>query len=277
MKLERFISGFSLVELAVVVLVIGVLLGGVLGVQEIRQNARLTATIMQVKSYGAATAIFLDRFGALPGDLRGAAQRLPGCESGRGVCEAASAAGTTGDGNVGVPGAITRHQTQGAVPAEGETMLFWAHLLLTDLIASVSDTYASPSVPVIAWGESHPAAPVGGGFHVKDADGGVTSPLPGWPPGANQPTGTFVVLQRNIASDLAPLQPGKQILTAREAARIDRKMDDGDPFKGSVVGYGSVSLMVGGLGCFAWTAVDRGVYDASHRGYDCGLAFGIAP
>ncbi|MCP5059143.1 MAG: prepilin-type N-terminal cleavage/methylation domain-containing protein [bacterium] len=270
-------AGFTLVELSIVVVIAGLLLSAILGFSRLRINAKLTATIATVQSTGAATAMFMDRYGSLPGDLRDAASKIPGCGASVGTCEAPTSASTTGDGNVGEVGAISRHQTTGQTPAEHETVLFWSHLLQTSLITRTTDTYTSSNSPMIAWGASHPAAPIGGGFHVKDADGGMTTPLPGWPPAAKQPEGTFLVLQTKISRDLVPAQPGDQPIRASEASWIDRKVDDGNPFRGSVLGYGTVTLPMAGSGCFTWTAVDRGAYDQHETSKDCGLTFRIAP
>lgn len=266
--------GFTLAELAVAMAIVGLLLGAVIAAKRLQENSAILATVSDVSSYGAATAAFVDRYGALPGDLRAAADKIPGCETRLG-CEADREAPTTGDGNVGRPGRITRHQTAGSEPAERETVLFWKHLRLSGLIRGLDGSTSETSPP--AWGVTHPAAPVGGGFHAKDADGGVTDPLPGWPPSAPQPTGTYLVLQPEVAGHLVPAQPGSQALTAGQAALIDRKMDNGDPFDGTVVGYGTVTLMFSGAGCFAWSAVDRGRYDEGEEGRDCGLAFRIGP
>ena len=175
-----------------------------------------------------------------------------------------------------MPGAITQHQTSAVAP-EIETVLFWAHLTLTDLIGGIADPRSDPPASELAWGQTHPSAPTGGGFHVKHADGGLTHPLPGWPPLAKQPSGTFLVLQPAVAEDLVPAVSRSQVLDPREAAAIDRKIDDGDPYDGAVVGYGTLSLALTGGGCFTWSAVDAGDYAEGRASKDCGLAFRIAP
>lgn len=72
-------SGFTLGELAVVVAIVGLLLGALIGAQRIEgAHAALTATIAHVAAYGAATAIFLDRYGGLARDVGDAANRIAG-------------------------------------------------------------------------------------------------------------------------------------------------------------------------------------------------------
>ena len=139
-------------------------------------------------------------------------------------------------------------------------------------MAGAASTYPAP-----VWGQTHPTAPVGGGFHAKDAIGPGPATLPGWPPLARKPFGSFLVLQAGVDRDLVLAGAGEQVLSPLEAALIDLKIDDGDPFDGSVVGYGTVGGLNSSENCFAWTGVDRGVYNETSGRLDCGLAFQIAP
>lgn len=61
-------SGFTLIEIAIVLVIIGLLLGGVLKGQELINNAKVRNIISQQDSYKAAFFAFQDRFRALPGD-----------------------------------------------------------------------------------------------------------------------------------------------------------------------------------------------------------------
>ena len=89
MRKER---GFTLVEIAIVLVIIGLLLGGILRGQELIQNARVRNIIDQQNGIKAAFFGFQDRFRMIPGDLT-AAQIV---QVGSGVI----AAGTAGDGQV---------------------------------------------------------------------------------------------------------------------------------------------------------------------------------
>ena len=62
-------TGFTLVEIAIVLVIIGLLTGGVLKGQELITNARVRNTISQMDGLKAAVFGFQDRFRSLPGDM----------------------------------------------------------------------------------------------------------------------------------------------------------------------------------------------------------------
>lgn len=81
MKLQRQ-QGFTLIEIAIVLVIIGLLLGGVLKGQELIASARVRNLITTQDGYKAAYFGFLDRYRALPGDYAAAAANIPGCNGG---------------------------------------------------------------------------------------------------------------------------------------------------------------------------------------------------
>lgn len=86
--------GFTLVEIAIVLVIIGLLLGGILRGQELIQGARVRNLIDQQNGVRAAYFGFQDRFRALPGDLTQAQQ----AQIGSGVFVAI--VGTAGNGAI---------------------------------------------------------------------------------------------------------------------------------------------------------------------------------
>jgi len=62
-------SGFTLVEIAIVLVIIGLILGGVLKGQVLIDNAKYKNYVKQVESYRAAYFTFQDTYGGLAGDI----------------------------------------------------------------------------------------------------------------------------------------------------------------------------------------------------------------
>lgn len=69
MKTRKNMRGVTLVEIAIVLVIIGLLLGGVLKGQELINNARVRAIADQQKSMQVAWNAFQERFQAIPGDF----------------------------------------------------------------------------------------------------------------------------------------------------------------------------------------------------------------
>lgn len=62
-------KGFSLVEMAIVLVIIGIIIGAVMKGQDLITNARAKQVITAANTWKALTYAFLDRNGRLPGDL----------------------------------------------------------------------------------------------------------------------------------------------------------------------------------------------------------------
>lgn len=278
MKRTNLQKGFTLVELAIVMTIIGLLIGGILKGQELMENARLTATVSQVKAYEAATTTFRDSFNAFPGDMPNSGTRIPNCNAN---CEPLAAnAGNAIIGRVDWAGAgfpIQLPVTGMANPpsAEGdETQLYWMHLLQTDLISGVTDA-AIQGVTLPGWGITHPNARLSGGFVVGYGDG--TGGL-GMPAATIGPAGTVLALvtQPNTLMDATAAGNGQRPLSPTRAAQIDRKMDDGKPTAGFVQAWGLQGAVTPGGGedvCVdAATPPD---YAEGNSRKSCGLIFRI--
>ena len=102
-------SGFTLIEIAIVLVIIGLLLGGVLKGQELINTARVRALNNNVDGITSAWFSFSDRYRAFPGDYLLASVNLPGAPA-------------NGDGT----GIVGQNGTGGDVPAERG--LAWQHL-----------------------------------------------------------------------------------------------------------------------------------------------------
>lgn len=98
--------GFSLVELSIVLVILGLLTGGILAGQSLIRASELRKVSTDVNRYQTALLSFRDKYFAIPGDMRnatafwGAADGSTGLTAG---CATATAAGTcngNGDGQI---------------------------------------------------------------------------------------------------------------------------------------------------------------------------------
>ena len=80
---NRFVRGVTLVEIAIVLVIIGLLLGGILKGQELINNARVRAIADRQAGLKVAWYAFLDRYQGLPGDLWNANRVIQGAGGNR--------------------------------------------------------------------------------------------------------------------------------------------------------------------------------------------------
>ena len=76
-KIKKGRLGFTLVELSIVLVIIGLIIGGVLTGQQIIQNARITNAVNGIQAYQAQFQTYAQNYGVLPGDDPSAKDRFP--------------------------------------------------------------------------------------------------------------------------------------------------------------------------------------------------------
>ena len=64
-------KGFSLVELSIVLIVVGLIIGGILVAQSMIEASRNSTTVAQIQQFDSAVANFRSEYKALPGDYKG--------------------------------------------------------------------------------------------------------------------------------------------------------------------------------------------------------------
>ncbi len=68
LRLRNNQKGFTLVEIAIVMVIIGLLIGGILKGQEMINNAKVKRVVKQADELRAAVMTFYDKYGQYPGD-----------------------------------------------------------------------------------------------------------------------------------------------------------------------------------------------------------------
>jgi prepilin-type N-terminal cleavage/methylation domain-containing protein len=188
-------AGFTLIEIAIVLVIIGLLLGGVLKGQELITSARVRNLISQQDGVKAAYFGFLDRFRSLPGDYSLATTNI---------------ANATANGNAN--GQIELAAAACAAPCQAaEYIVVWEHLSRAGFING-SYTYAalpetSGSVPTNVYANVR---------YIQVIYDNVYGIGPVGPPAP--------AVRHNIKT-------GNQI-PSYILAEIDRKVDDGNPIGG---------------------------------------------
>lgn len=133
-------KGFTLIEIAIVLVIIGLLLGGVLKGQEMIESGRIKNVVNDFNGISAAYNTYRDRYRAIPGDDIGA---VP---ANRGWAGITGLGPGDGNGNLGVA----------ANPAfaggNTESTQFWLHLRGAQLIGGSTTTgVAVASLPSNAY------------------------------------------------------------------------------------------------------------------------------
>lgn len=232
-------SGFTLIELSIVLVIIGLIVGGILTGRDLINSAAIRAQITQIERYNAAVRTFQNKYGGLPGDLVTNLASQFGFQ--------VANCGINQPGNRDGNGFINGGYGSDDPDQEGENLLFWYDLSSANLIdqtipnsgggiaySPCSQGYILSLTPGTAYvGDIFPTAKIGNGNFIyvydRQANSGVingsSTPLTGdnWY-GISAITASAV--NGGITSN-----PGVTVL---QAYNIDKKIDDGSPSAGHV-------------------------------------------
>lgn len=128
-------SGFTLIEIAIVLVIVGLLLGGVLQGQQLIENSRVRAAVNDFNGVPAAAYSYMDRYRRFPGDDGNVA-----AVQARGGAWANVTVG--GNNNGSVTGGINN-----TFNPTGELLGFWQHLRASGFIAGDPSTTGAASAP----------------------------------------------------------------------------------------------------------------------------------
>ena len=132
--------GFTLVELAIVLVIIGLLLGGALKGQELINNAKVKSLASDFRSLPALIYAYQDKYRSLPGDDRAAREHLGALANcAGGDCSPATLPSGVGNGRIDGRW-INAGNTE-------ESRLLWQHLRLAGLSSGSTQTDAADYLP----------------------------------------------------------------------------------------------------------------------------------
>jgi prepilin-type N-terminal cleavage/methylation domain-containing protein len=261
-------GGFTLIEMSIVLVIIGLIGGGVLVGRDLIKAAALRQLGSQIESYNTAVNTFKGKYDCLPGDCANATNFFGQGAPTPGGCPASdypSPTGTcngNGNGQLDYPG----------IPAADEGMWLWQQLSLAQMLAGSYNTDGNPYDAQS--GIANPTLPSGlyrssGGANAGNLGGGVRvywNSVPLFAP--KMPEHVFVVgAEDQTATNSMPA------LTPAEAQRYDMKFDDGLPQSGNVQAgavYGT---------CFSGThyiANDSFTFVYNVGGFGCSLFIGAS-
>ena len=173
--MKRQQSGFTLVEIAIVLVIIGLLLGGILKGQELINSAKVKNIANDFRVIPTYIYAYQDKFRALPGDDAGAVAHL-------GVTVPPV---TPGNGNGVIDGAVFAGVAPNIAPT-GEALEFWQQVRVANLAAGPTDKADPAYVPTNA---------VGGKISISSMSSGQP-----WITGM---TGTYQICSKGILGKFA--------------------------------------------------------------------------
>lgn len=136
-------KGFTLVEIAIVLVIVGLLLAAVLKGQEMITQGKIKGAITDFNGVLTAFNGYQDRYRTIPGDDVAAVTRWPADSFGTG-----SVAAVSGDGNGVIAGLYSTNVDAATAPtAAQESNLFWQHLRASGFYAGTQTGVGSGALP----------------------------------------------------------------------------------------------------------------------------------
>ena len=238
-------KGFSLVELAIVIVIMGLLVAGVVGGRDMIQTAKLRGVITEVQKYKVAIDSFKETYNGIPGDLKNASEYwslAADCSS-----PYTEEAGATCNGNG--DGKILNHEYNTA----------WDQLSMAKMIPG----YYTGAGTAALLGETVPESTNidGAGFGLRyfDSAFSYTDSLGRGIPDSNN----IIFGQVNGTTNY----PSNSAVIAADAHYIDSKIDEGTPDFGRVIA-GNGNCRVGSAPNFE--------YDMDNANLGCMVLFLLA-
>jgi prepilin-type N-terminal cleavage/methylation domain-containing protein len=201
--MKRNQSGFTLIEIAIVLVIIGLLLGGVLKGQELINSAKVKNLANDFKNIPVFIYGYQDKYRALPGDDAKADTNVNG--------ELGAPASDLGNGVIG--------GSWNTPTDTDEAFLFWQHVRLANLAPGSTYLIAEDYIPTNA---------IGGIIGIQSGTTDTSKTPINAAPGAKPIRGSYIICSAGIL--------GKFV------KQLDIRMDDGNTASGSMMAGKAVGV-----------------------------------
>lgn len=220
--------GFTLLELSIVLIVIGLLVGGIVTGKSIIRNARLQSVITDVERYTSAVQMFREKYKEFPGDMPNATDMwgTDACPDTANIVPK----GITCNGNGNTFIGDSRRTADQTHILYTETIRAWQHLSNGKFINETYNGSTSSRNNNLDPGINIPKSKIqSAGFALRYAMSGSAANVY-----FSNYGHIFVYGAIGAGVTASPVNP---VLYASEAESIDSKMDDGMPGTGKVLSF----------------------------------------
>jgi hypothetical protein len=262
----RRLQGFSLFEMAIVIIIIGFIVGGVVVGQSLIRASELRAVMTEVGAMTKAIKLFQDKYQALPGDMSNAQTMWDvdpnGCPNGTAgsTTKTSKTCNGNGDGRISILNADI-----GAAPTEyTETYRAWQQLSDAGMIEGrYTGVTGSGGAYDAVISQNVPASRLsGGGYTLRFIISAAGSAS--YYPGSYGHTLTFGTSNSGTATVGTILRPS-------EALEVDQKFDDGKPAYGTIMTFRTGGTIAST--CANNAAAASAAYDTSNAYPNCAMIF----
>ncbi len=228
-------SGFSLLELSIVLVIIGLIAGGIVAGSAMIRAAELRSVMTEFTHFQTSVFMFRDKYFSKPGDMKNATAFWGAVDGDDGIgsdCTDVQGSGTetcNGNGNNLVSNTWNNHAET------NEKFRAWQHLANAELISGSYTGVTGPngtSGRDAAIGENVPESKFsGGGYTLHDLiDSSASIPASN----GNYFEGSYAT-SLVFGAETATAETQDAILSTEEAWNIDKKIDDGKAGQGRLV------------------------------------------
>ena len=251
-------SAFSLIELSIVLIIIGLLIAGITGGASLIKSSELRAVMGEARAYAVAVNAFYTQYNALPGDFSTAVGAVSGVTT-------PTSGLVVGDGDAKIEFCTTGCVTGATTASGSEGAIAWQHLKFAGAI-DTAPTFTGGATATQTAGTHYPASKI---------------KASGWGFDYNSTTSQNVVVLTGSTTTAATVDTNSLVngtvmstaaLLAADALSIDAKIDDGISTYGKIRAVGTSGT--GSTNCYSGSST-TGTYTVANSTKVCALSYQV--